>query len=172
MRTRFIIPGSPSTISFKFGQICLINDIVMTFKWSGYSLQTRYKMMTRFAITSSTCSIAFKLCQICWGNKRILSVTSSYLSGKFGTICRTSSKWGPELISQVPHTPLPSNFFRYIGMTIEFYQWHLNGGHTWLWYNLQTIYKMRARCSISGSTYIVAFKLCQISWDKIISLIM
>ena len=74
------------------------NDIVMTVTWSGHNLQTRYKMRTRFGISGSTSIISFKFCQISWDDKRISSVTSSYLSGGFSTICRLGTKWGPELI--------------------------------------------------------------------------
>ena len=91
-----------------------------------------FEMRTRFGISSSTCIIFFKPCQICWGNKRISSVTPSYLSDDFGTICRPGTKWGPELISQDRHISLYSNFFRYGGMATKFHQLYYCGGHVTL----------------------------------------
>ena len=42
----------------------IINDVIMTVTWPGYSLNTRYKMRTRFNILGSPRTIAFRLCQI------------------------------------------------------------------------------------------------------------
>ena len=36
------------------------------------------------------------------------------------TIYRPDTKWGPDLVSQVLHAPLPSNFFKYVGVTKDF----------------------------------------------------
>ena len=52
------------------------HKICMMTTWSRYSLQTRYKMKTRFC----ACSIEFQFCQMCWSDKRITSITSSWLS--------------------------------------------------------------------------------------------
>ena len=54
---------------------------------------------------------------MCWGNKNTSSVAPSYLSGDLSTTCRPVTKWGPQLISQAPHTPLPSNCLKYVGIS-------------------------------------------------------
>ena len=108
----------------------LINGIIMTFTWSGYSLQTRYQIYGQDLVSQVRhAPLPSNFARYVGGNKRISSVTSSYLSGDSGAICRPGTEWGPELISQVLHTPLPSNFFRYIGITTEFHQWYRHGGH-------------------------------------------
>ena len=62
----------------------------MTVILPDFNLQTRHKMRTRFGISSSTDT-----------NKRILSMTWSWLSRDIATIYRPDSKWGPDLASQV-----------------------------------------------------------------------
>lgn len=46
----------------------LTNGIISVFttvKWSGYNVETRYKMRSRFDISGSPTALAFKFCQIC-----------------------------------------------------------------------------------------------------------
>ena len=170
----------------------LIKDIIMNITWSDCSLQTWCKMRTWFNVSGSP-----------------------RLSRNLAAIYIPDTKWGPDLVSQVPHTPLPSNFVRYGGdnkRISSIMPSYLSGGFgticrsgipnkdqswylrlhihhhletflgilgwqtnfisdifmvvTWLCYNLQTMCKMRSRYSISSSTYTIAFKLCQISWEN------
>ena len=49
------------------------------------------------------------------------------------TIYRSERKWGPDLVSQVLHTLLTSNFVRYVKVTKELLPWHHHGSHvTWV----------------------------------------
>ena len=49
-------------------------------------------------------------------------MTSSWLSRDLATICWSYTKWEPDLVSQVLHAPLPSNFDRYVRVTKGFHQ--------------------------------------------------
>ena len=71
------------------------------------------------------------------------------------------------------------NTFRYLQTILYMFGWKKNFISDiffvimWIWYNLQTMCKIRTRYSTSGSTHTIAFKLCLISCeDKRISLIM
>ena len=100
------------------------------------------------------------------GNKRISSMMPSYLSGGFGTICR----------SGIPNKDqswyLRFHIHHHLQTFLGILGWQKNFISdifivvTWLCYNLQTMCKMRSRYSISSSTYTIAFKLCQISWEN------
>ena len=48
-------------------------------------------------------------------------MTSSWLSRDLATICRPYTKWEPDLVSQVLHAPLPSNFVRHVRVTKGFH---------------------------------------------------
>lgn len=57
-----------------------VNDGIVVVTWTGYKLQTRYKMKTRFCISISACTIDFKLCQVFWSDKIITSLTRLWLN--------------------------------------------------------------------------------------------
>ena len=58
--------------------------------------------------------------QISYINKRILLMISLWLSRDLATFYRNTIKWGPDLVSQLLHAQLTSNFVRYVRLTKNF----------------------------------------------------
>ena len=75
----------------------------------------------------------FKLNQMCWGDKGITSIRSSCLLRDLCTISRPDREWGLDIIHEVTHALLISNFAGYIGVPKKLHPWRHHGGHvTWL----------------------------------------
>ena len=146
----------------------LTNDITITFTWSGYNLQSRYKWEPDFVsevLHWPLPSNSIRYVGVTKGFHCICQVTLVQFAGQVQT---EDSSWC-----------LRFHIHYYLQTFFDMLGWQQNFTCdifkvvTWLWYNLQTMYKMKTRYSISGSTHTVAFKLCQISWEeKRISLIM
>ena len=101
IRARFSISNCTCIVDYKLCQICwwwkkiYINDVTIVVTWSAYNLQTRHKMRTGFCISRLACSIGFKLCQVCSGDKRFISIMSSWYSLDLDAIYRPDNKRGP-----------------------------------------------------------------------------